>query len=89
MTSGTRPAPLAASAEGQARYEAREVARIRADLVNGAITMRDAQLQLVEMVLRRTGDFPKPAQEALRRRLLDTVEADPYFQLALEISTTE
>lgn len=77
---------VATSAEAQARHEGAELEEIRARLARGEITMRDAQLQLVEMVLHRTAHFPAMVQAALRERLLETVDTDPYFQLAVEVS---
>lgn len=86
MSSGTRGRVVATSAEVQARYEAAEIDQLRAQLARGEISMRDAQLQLVEMVLHRTANLPESVQAELRRRLLETVDTDPYFQLALEVS---
>lgn len=85
MSSGTRRV-VATSAEVQARYETAELDQLRAQLARGEISMRDAQIQLVEMVLHRTASFPATVQAELRRRLLETVDTDPYFRLALEVS---
>lgn len=48
--------------------------------------MGDAQLEIVEMVLHRTADFPTHIQEGLRATLLKALELDPYLQLARETS---
>lgn len=85
MSSGTRRA-VATSADAQARHEGGELDLLRLRLERGELTMREAQEQLVELVLHRTADFPEPVQDRLRALLLDAVESDPYFQLAREVT---
>lgn len=85
MASGTRRA-VATSAAAQDRNEAAELDRIRGGLARGELTMREAQLQLIEMVLHRTADFPDRIQDEMRERLLEVVDTDPYFQLALDVA---
>ncbi len=67
--------------ENLERHEAARLEGVRAALESGALTMREVQERLVEVVLCRSASYPAEVQEDLRRTLMSIVELDPYFQL--------